>query len=263
MKINLIETKEILDFEKEIGFELEVNEREDGMSDTLNPRRFYAFFKEGAVKEGAFLISVTGNGDTIDEALQDYANQISFTRMAFLSHTDSRKEVSCPKLVHTKTINNNTQIKNMSLIEKVKVALEQNEDYDFSSDFWTDDILVILHDTILETEQTIKGEIESKYKFNSIVNKWSAGIFNVHENTHSMSILDVVLDNGFEKDNHICYKKMINKTNHYIKILTNGGVQMYAYGVDVYRTLYDTGIMRNITAKQLQTLIDVVVANNL
>jgi len=98
MKINLINTKEILDFEQEIGYELEVNER-------ANPKelpRFYVSFKKGEIMEGGCLVSAMGNGDTIDEALKDYCIQISNRRLAFNAYTPERKEIQFPKLIHTK-----------------------------------------------------------------------------------------------------------------------------------------------------------------
>ena len=101
MKLNLISTKEILELEKEIGYELEVNERpqHSGLS------RFYVSFKQGESMEGGCLVSHSGNGNTIDEALQDYCKQISCRRMAFGAYTDSRKEITFPKLVHTQLLN--------------------------------------------------------------------------------------------------------------------------------------------------------------
>ena len=105
MKFNLIETKEILDLEKEIGYELEVNERPVSAASAVGTQRFYVYFKEGEVMQGGCLIGSYGNGNTIDEALKDYAKQISCTRMAFGAYTPNRKEISFPKLVHTKMLN--------------------------------------------------------------------------------------------------------------------------------------------------------------
>ena len=105
MKINLIETKEILDLEKEIGYELEANERPISSASRVGLHRFYVSFKEGEVMQGGCLIGSSGNGNTIDEALQDYAKQISCTRMVFGAYTNNRKEISFPKLVHTKVLN--------------------------------------------------------------------------------------------------------------------------------------------------------------
>ena len=100
MKLNLIETKEILDLEKEIGIELEVNERptHSGLS------QFYVSFKNGESMEGGFLVGHSGNGDTVDEALQDYCKQISCRRMAFNSYTPEHREIQFAKLTHTKLL---------------------------------------------------------------------------------------------------------------------------------------------------------------
>lgn len=105
MKINLIEKKEILDLEKEIGYELEVNERLISSASKADLHKFYVSFKKGEVMQGGCLISSSGSGNTIDEALQDYAKKISFTRMAFGAYTNNREEISFPKLVHTKMLN--------------------------------------------------------------------------------------------------------------------------------------------------------------
>jgi len=100
MKLNLIETKEILDLEQEIGFELEVNERpiHSGLP------KFYVSFKKGESMEGGCLVSHSGNGNTVAEALQDYSKQISCRRMAFGAYTPERKEIQFPKIVHTKLV---------------------------------------------------------------------------------------------------------------------------------------------------------------
>lgn len=100
MKLNLIETKEILDLEQEIGFELEVNERP--IYSKFD--RFYVSFKKGESMEGGGLVSYSGNGNTVDEALQDYCKQISCRRMVFNSYTPERKEIQFPKLVHSQLL---------------------------------------------------------------------------------------------------------------------------------------------------------------
>ena len=65
MKFNILSTKEIIDFEKEIGFELVVNER--------NPQgclpKYYIYFERGEVMENGCLSSPSGNGNTIDAAI--------------------------------------------------------------------------------------------------------------------------------------------------------------------------------------------------
>lgn len=97
MKLKLLNSKEILEFEKEIGYELVVQERPS----YLNLDRFYVSFEHGEVMENGCLIGASGNGNTIDEAIIDYCNQISNRKMAFNAYQENRKEIRCPKLVHT------------------------------------------------------------------------------------------------------------------------------------------------------------------
>lgn len=102
MKINFLPEKEILDFEKEIGYEMTVNEREVNRNELA---RFYVCFENGESMEGGCLVSYHGNGNTIDEALKDYCKKISCRKMVFGAYTDGRREIQFPKLVHTKLIN--------------------------------------------------------------------------------------------------------------------------------------------------------------
>ena len=97
MKLKLLNSKEITEFEKEIGYELVVHERPS----YLNLDRFYVSFEHGEVMENGCLIGASGNGNTIDEAIIDYCNQISNRKMAFNAYQENRKEIRCPKLVHT------------------------------------------------------------------------------------------------------------------------------------------------------------------
>ncbi len=101
MIINLIKEQEILDFEKQIGYELEITERP--IHSGLN--RYYVSFKGGESMEDGLLVGHSGNGNTIDDALRDYCKQISCRRMVFGAYTNSRKEITFPKLVHTKMLN--------------------------------------------------------------------------------------------------------------------------------------------------------------
>ena len=100
MKLHLIETKELLDLEKELGYELSLHER--APSDLP---RYYVSFPKGEVMKDRMLESSAGNSNTIDEALQDYAKKISCTRMAFEAYTSNRKEFFMPKIIHTKLYN--------------------------------------------------------------------------------------------------------------------------------------------------------------
>jgi len=100
MKFNILSTKEILDYEKEIGVELVVNER----TPQGNLPKYYIEFENGEVMENKCLCGVTGNGNTIDKALINYCEEISGTRMAFNAYSSSRREIQLPKLIHTKLL---------------------------------------------------------------------------------------------------------------------------------------------------------------
>lgn len=100
MKINFIKTKEILELEKEISYELEVNERP---IDSGGPQ-FYVCFPNGDIMYDGGLIGKYGNGNTVDEALSDYCKRISGRRIVFDAYTPERKEIQLPRLKHTKFI---------------------------------------------------------------------------------------------------------------------------------------------------------------
>jgi len=102
MRINLIPEKEILDFEKEIGFELEVNERPLSPHNKIVIHKYYAQFENSEVMLGGCLFGAYGNGNTIDDAIRDYCKQVSNCRIVFNSYTPNRKEIQFPKLIHTK-----------------------------------------------------------------------------------------------------------------------------------------------------------------
>ena len=102
MKFNLLRTVEILDYSKELGSDLLAVERQINSSTPAGVDRFYVYFDDGEVMENGMLLSDHGNGNTINEALKDYANRISGKRLAFYATTQNRIEVVMPKLVHTK-----------------------------------------------------------------------------------------------------------------------------------------------------------------
>lgn len=105
MKLNLIEIKEITDFEKEIGNELIVKERP-----FYNARieRFYVSFDNSFLKENGCLVGYFGNGKTIDDAIIDYCELISCRSIVFNPFCEKRKEIQqLPRFKHTKLLNIN------------------------------------------------------------------------------------------------------------------------------------------------------------
>jgi hypothetical protein len=104
MKLYLTETKEILDFEKEIGYELEVHERKYKHWFVSSKNRYYACFQGAELADNGRLIGKQGNGDTIDSAIKDYCVKVSSETIVFYAGTPNRKEIKFPRLVHTQSV---------------------------------------------------------------------------------------------------------------------------------------------------------------
>lgn len=104
MKLNLIPTKEILDFEKKIGYELVVNERTINNRSPARLSKYYVHFEKACVIDGGCLSGIYGDGNSIDEAIKNYCYEVSNSRVVFDAYTNERKEVKFPKLVHTKLL---------------------------------------------------------------------------------------------------------------------------------------------------------------
>ena len=105
MKLNLIAEQEILDFEKEHGLELKVTERPDHLRTYNNLPRYYVSFENGEIRDGRGLIGATGNGNTVDEAIQDYCKEIGTKTLVLNAYSRGRKEIVLPRLFHTKLLN--------------------------------------------------------------------------------------------------------------------------------------------------------------
>lgn len=105
MKLNLIETKDILDFEKEIKHELVVNERSLDILSKIKLKKYYAAFEHAEIVDGGVLIGAYGDGDTIDEAISNYCLEVSNKRIRFTGSNIIREEIVFPTLVHGKLLN--------------------------------------------------------------------------------------------------------------------------------------------------------------
>ena len=66
--------------------------------------RFYAAFKGVDVSEGCMLSNSHGNGGTEDDALRDYARQISGKKLVIGAFTVERREVWAPEITYTPTV---------------------------------------------------------------------------------------------------------------------------------------------------------------
>ncbi len=94
---------EILDYEKEIGVELVVNER-NSYAINNGLKRYYVSFKNSEILGFGTLTSLSGNANTIDDALEYYCNEISNKTLVLNAYTENRKEIQIPTLIHTKLL---------------------------------------------------------------------------------------------------------------------------------------------------------------
>ena len=101
MKINEIETVELLEYEKRMPTELVINERRDEELD-----RYYVSFENCDMEGDGVLIGAIGNGDTMDQALKNYCERIELETIIFFA-LDKTKRTSyqVPRLIHTKLLN--------------------------------------------------------------------------------------------------------------------------------------------------------------
>jgi len=96
IKRNFISRMPIEDFADMHGLVMEINERRNAAANRLH--RYYANFQHTEVKDGGFLCSAFGNGNTPDEAVADYAREISEKRLVLNAYTPDRKEIDAPIL---------------------------------------------------------------------------------------------------------------------------------------------------------------------
>lgn len=61
-------------------------------------QRYYAHFKSAEVKEGNILKGVFGNGSTTEEAIENYAREISRKRLVLDAYKGTRRELEVPCL---------------------------------------------------------------------------------------------------------------------------------------------------------------------
>jgi S-adenosylmethionine:diacylglycerol 3-amino-3-carboxypropyl transferase len=80
----------------------------------------------------------------------------------------------------------------------------------------------------------------------------------------SSILLDVVKSNGYEKSGY-GYKKITEENTHWITLFGSGGAQLYAYFTEDpdMNDAYNTQVLNKVSPEELQTLINVLVSNNL
>lgn len=102
-KINQKVKINLLDFAEMIGAEIEIREREHvGISrGTKHWNRYYVQFKNCEIKEVAGLIGLCGDGNTINQALNNYAKKISGKLLVFNSDAGCmRTQVIAHKIIY-------------------------------------------------------------------------------------------------------------------------------------------------------------------
>lgn len=75
---------------------MEIHERRTPIGD---PSRYYAHFKSAEAKEGTCcLVGLFGNGSTPEEAITNYAREISLRTIIINAMRDNRREIIVPRL---------------------------------------------------------------------------------------------------------------------------------------------------------------------
>jgi hypothetical protein len=78
---------------------LHVEEREADRPNYRADNRYHASFPNVEVKDGIFLRSVFGDGDTVAAALKDYCGQLSSKCIVIDAMLETRRELDVPKLL--------------------------------------------------------------------------------------------------------------------------------------------------------------------
>lgn len=95
---NLTEEMTLEEFADKHGLRMEVNERGHERG---SPSNFYAHFEDFALQSecGYFLIGTYGNGATEEEAIANFAKEITRRVIVIDSHGESRREICVPRLI--------------------------------------------------------------------------------------------------------------------------------------------------------------------
>ena len=101
-----IEETTIEAFADKNGLVMEVRERKKPVGD---PSRYYAHFKSAQVREGTHgLIGLFANGRTPEEAIAEYASDISLRTLIIDARTKEQREIEVPRLSANKVLSNDT-----------------------------------------------------------------------------------------------------------------------------------------------------------
>lgn len=96
MNVNFkkIPTSTIQEFAEKHGLTMRIIER-----DFIDLPKYCAYLEELEIKDGCILTSVAGNGNTPEEAMQDYGSKISRQYIVINAMLSSRREMFVPRIV--------------------------------------------------------------------------------------------------------------------------------------------------------------------
>lgn len=95
VEIKAVKSGTIEEFAEAHQLTMDVVERE---LPERSPMRYYAKFARCEVKNRGCLEGRFGNGSTPEEAIKNYATEISMQDLVFNAHTENRKEIKCWRL---------------------------------------------------------------------------------------------------------------------------------------------------------------------
>jgi len=100
MEIDLhaIEESTIEDFAEKHGLRMQVYERSNRSFPNPLPK-YFAYFYGAEISDGAILNSIFGDGNTPEEAIANYADQISEKVLTFDAWLSTRYQIFVPRLV--------------------------------------------------------------------------------------------------------------------------------------------------------------------
>jgi len=98
IKYDKIQRMTISEFADMHDLNMVVRERHTGHGDNSLPR-FYASFEHSEVSDRCMLIGKYGDGDTPEEAIKDYAKEISEKKLVLNAYRKNRVEIQVPCLL--------------------------------------------------------------------------------------------------------------------------------------------------------------------
>lgn len=92
-------TMKLEEFADKHGLDLHMNERGPDLRSTFNLCRWYCSFPSFEIVEDGVLIGCSGNGETHEEAIKDYCDQISGKEAKINAFSPDCRKVQIPTLI--------------------------------------------------------------------------------------------------------------------------------------------------------------------